>query len=99
MYCYDESNTPALVGLNLAAGESILHIPLHLDDDADFLWLGVKLDPSELGVLFETPWTEPSSNGFVAATLYAGNIVPTPLEAPIDCPAGAVISLSLKNLS
>jgi len=99
VYCYDESNTPALVGLNLAAGETVLHIPLHLDDDADFIWLGTKLDSSSLGVLFETPWTEPASSDFMPATLFAGNIVPTVVETGVECPAGAVISLSLKNLS
>lgn len=99
VYVFDLSNTPSLNGLNLGPGQSLIHIPLKLDDDADFVWWGTKIDPVSLGVLFETPWTEPLMDDYTPATLYAGNIVPTPMEAPIECPAGSVISLSLKNLN
>ena len=100
IYAFDDSNTPALIDIsNLPSGEQIIHIPLHLDGDADFLWLGTKIDGTTLGVKFETPWTEPLSDDYVPATLYAGNIVPTVVEAAVECPAGSVISLSVKNLS
>ncbi len=99
VYTFDASNCPALVGLALAPGESVLHIPLKLDDDADFLWLGTKVDHTSLGVKMETPWTEPLSDDFVPALLFASNLIPTVVEAAVECPAGSVISLSLKNVS
>lgn len=98
VYAFDESNTPALAGLNLAAGETVLHIPLLLDEDADFIWFGVKVDPSALGIRIETPWTDPLQDDFTPATLWADPASITPLDAPVECPAGAILSLSLKNL-
>ncbi len=99
IYVFDQSNVPALAGLNLASGQVLLHIPLLLDDDADFLWLGTKLSDSPLGIRFETPWTEPLSDDFVPCVLYAGSLVPTMVEPLVECPAGGVISLSLKNVT
>ncbi len=100
VYCFDESNCPALVNLNLAAGESVLHIPLHLDDDAEFLWFATKVDASPLGIYIETPWTEPIMSDYEPATQFAEtDNTPSPLEPYVHCPAGSLISLSLKNLA
>lgn len=99
IYVFDSSNVPVLGSLSLGPGDSVLHIPLPLDDDADFLWMGTKIDGTSLGIQFETPWTEPLSDTFVPAVLFAGEQVPTVLEAAILCPAGSIISLSLKNLT
>ncbi len=99
IYAFDASNCPALAALNLTPGQELLHVPLKLEDDADFIWLGVKVEGTTLGILLQTPWTDPLSDGYTPAELFAGNIVPTPLESSVFCPAGAVISLSVKNLA
>ena len=99
IYSFDGSNIPALASLSLAPGDELIHIPLKLDNDADFIWLGTKIDGTALGVKFETPWTEPLTDGYCPAPLLAGRHDPYGggWNPRCFCPAGSVISLSLKK--
>lgn len=102
IYVFDGTNTPALNGIGaLNAGDELQNVPLKLNADEEFIWLGVKLagvSGSVLAVKFQTPWTDPLMDDYTPVDLYAGNVVPTPLEAGVYCPTGSALTVSIKNL-
>ncbi len=98
IYAFDPINVPALDGISLSPGQELQHIPLVLESDADFLLCAVKISGTTLQVKLETAWTDPLMDDFLPPSLYASDVFETALEAPIHCPAGSVISLSLRGI-
>ena len=95
IYCFDQTNTPAL-GVSLTIGEQTDDIPLVLDSDADFYWMATRIPSTFLRVQLKDPFTDPLSDDFVAAVLFADGEEPTALEAPgLHCPAGSSILIRL----
>jgi len=113
-YYFSSVGNPAL-GQNIAAGALITNIPLQLDRDiyldepVPFLWRATKVLTNQTGlaVQFAGPDGTLLSNDFEAVGLsYApGGASPivglssVPNERGIECPLGAVILVSLKNIS
>jgi hypothetical protein len=54
-YFYDSTNVAAL-GTSIAAGASLLNIPLPLQPDAAFLWRGFKAGSSGLSIRLKDPY-------------------------------------------
>ena len=109
-YAYDQSNTPYLT-TTLAAGAHTGRIPLQMDQDAPFFFLGLQqAGISGLQIRLETPHGEPLSDSgnvqettnYVYPALYSqtdGAALVT-LESDawgIFCPRGGVLNLYLNN--
>ena len=107
VHYFDQLNTNLLnSALSLAAGGSILGIPLILQSDAPFFWRGVKINgPSNFAVRFRDPYWNYMSDDFVPLPLdysprepAAVGSNPLVLE-DIRCPAGSVILVDVKRIS
>jgi hypothetical protein len=110
-YTFDQSNTPFLNSGNLASGSFIQNIPLPLDRDAAFLWrgftiLGVNDTDPVMAVRFRDAAGNYLSDDFVPIDLYArplGLAIVGTLtviwEPQIECPAGGMLWVDLKNQS
>ena len=108
-YAFDLSNVPQLAKTSIAAGAFLQNIPLPLQQDAAFLWNSITVsgansaDPVIAG-RFRDPYGNYLSDDFVPFDLYChpagGPVIGTldcPWEPAIECPAGAIIWLDLKN--
>ena len=108
-YGFDQSNTPALNIGNLAAAALSQNIPLPLQQDAAFIWRavtisGINLTDPKVSVRFRDPYGNYLSDDFVLIDLYmrgpglavVGDYC-IALEPAVECPAGAIIWLDIKN--
>lgn len=97
---FDGTNTPGLKVIALNVGDELRDVPLVLDQDGDFLLLGMRIVcTSGVDVLIRDPWTNPLMDDYVPPTLYADFNFVTSDEPGIYCPSGAVFLLSLKRVS
>lgn len=105
---FDQTNTTQLnAALSLAAGATIIGIPLVLQSDAPFFWRGIKINgPSNFGVRFRDPYGNYMSSDYLPLPLdyepqepavIGSN--PVVLEPQVRCPAGSVILVDVKRLS
>ena len=104
-YTFDSTNVTQL-GIAIPSGSQVLSIPLPLQPDAPFSWRGFKFDQSLLSMRIQDPWGNYLENDFTLVDLYTaaqGNnavgALPAVWEPSIECPAGAVIRISLQNNS
>jgi len=99
VYQFDRTNTPAFAAVVLASGAQTGDIPLHLDKDACFILLAVKVIADGFNLELRDPWTNPLMDGFIDGDLYAGRVPPaTALEGPgLEVPAGAVFTVRLQG--
>jgi hypothetical protein len=110
-YAFDQSNVPALSKGNLAAAALSQNIPLPLQQDAAFIWRaleceGINNADPVVAVRFRDPYGNYLSDDFVPLDLYvrspglvvAGDL-PVIWEPAIECPAGGIIWLDIKNQS
>jgi hypothetical protein len=98
-YQFDRTNTPAFAAVVLAAGEQTGDIPLHLDKDACFVLLAIKIIADGFNLEIRDPWTNPLMDTFILPDLYASGLPPvTTLEGPgLEVPAGAVFTVRLQG--
>lgn len=99
VYQFDQNNVPALGGLALAKGQETGHIPLHLDRDACFVLLAIKIQNAGVNMLLFDPWGNQLMDTYVAPALYASNLSPaTALEGPgLEVPAGSSFSVRFQG--
>ncbi len=99
VYQFDRTNTPAFGNIVLGSGDYSSYIPLHLDKDACFLLLAVKIIADGFNLELYDPFNNPLMDNFLPMDLYAGKLPPTTvLEGPgIESPAGAVFTVRLQG--
>ena len=106
---FDENTVPQL---GTMATQNIWGIVLQLDDDADFIWRGIKIPcistnnvPQSIGLQFRAPDGRYITAGFVPLWLYglqSGNSILFEgpgciLESEIYCPKGSAILMDLEG--
>ncbi len=99
IYQFDRTNTPAFAAVVLASGDQTGDIPLHLDKDACFILLAVRIISDGFDIELRDPWTNPLMDDFTNGDIYAERLVPvTTLEGPgLEVPAGAVFTVRLQG--
>ena len=99
IYEFDRFNLPALGSLSLATGQETGYIPLHLDADACFMLLAVRVQNAGFNVLLFDPWSNQLMDTYVSPLLYASQLpFMTVLEGPgIEVPAGSAFSVRLQG--
>ncbi len=99
VYQFDRTNTPAFAFVVLGAGDETGDIPLHLDKDACFVLLAVKVIADGFNIELRDPDTNPLMDTFISGDIYAERLVPaTTLEGPgLEVPAGAVFTVRLQG--
>jgi hypothetical protein len=99
VYQFDRTNTPAFASVVLATGAQTGDIPLHLDKDACFILLAVKVIADGFNLEIRDPWTNPLMDDFMNGDLWANRLPPcTALEGPgLEVPAGAVFTVRLQG--
>ena len=99
LYQFDSTNTPAFSGISLTAGQETGYIPLHLDDDAPFVLLAVRMLNANVGVQLWDPHQNELMDSYVLPNVYAGAPpLTTVLEGPgIECPRGSVFNVRLQG--
>jgi len=99
LYQFDETNTPAFAEISLASGDESGYIPLHLDRDAPFVLLGIKIQQSTVNVQLWDPHGNELMDTYVTPDEYATDLCPfTILEGPgIECPKGSVFQVRLQG--
>lgn len=108
VHYFDQTNTPQLnSALSLAAGGTILAIPLQLQGDAPFSLRGIKINgPSNYAVRLRDPYGNYLSDDWVNLPLeyapnepavFGSNVVE--FEPEIRCPAGCVLLVDVLRVS
>lgn len=108
VHYFDQTNTPQLNNaLSLAAGQSILAIPLQLQGDAPFTLRGIKINgPANYAVKLRDPYGNYLSDDWVPLALdyapnepasYGSNVVE--FEPEIRCPAGSIVLVDVLRVS
>lgn len=108
VHYYDQLSEALLSSaLSLSVGSEIVGIPLTLQNDAPFLWRGVKVNgPTNFGIRFRDQAGNYLSEDYVPLPLgYAPDlqailgVPPVVLEPEIPCHPGGVVWVDVKRLS
>ena len=107
IHYFDQTNTTQLNNaLSIAAGATVLGIPLNLQNDAPFTWRGIKINgPSNFAVRFRDPYGNYMSDDFLPLPLDYGPREPASVGSnpvvieEVRCPAGSVILVDVKRIS
>lgn len=108
IHYFDQHNTTQLNNaLSLAAGGTIIGIPLQLETDAPFFWRGLKIDgPANYAVRLRDPYGNYLTDDYVPLPLGFSPDAPTvagspviPMEPEVPCPAGSVILVDIKRIN
>jgi hypothetical protein len=105
---FDQNTTTQLNNaLSLAAGATLLQIPLQLETSAPFWWRGIKVNgPSNFAVRFKDPFGNYLSDDWVPLPIdYAPNEPavfgsnPVDWEPAIECLPGSIVFVDVKRIS
>jgi hypothetical protein len=108
VHYFDQTNTPRLNdALSLAAGATIIGIPLQLQGDAPFNLRAIEINgPNNYAVRLRDPYGNYLSDDYIPIPLdygpeetagYGSNVVE--FEPELKCPAGSVILVDVKRVS
>ena len=108
VHYFDQTNTPQLNNaLSLAAGATLLQIPLQLQGDAPFTLRGIVVNgPGNFALRFKDPYGNYLSDDFIPIPLRDGleetsvfgqNVVE--FEPEIPCPLGSIVFVDVKRIS
>lgn len=108
IHYFDQTNALQLKNaLALAAGQTILAIPLQLETDAPFFWRAIQIKgPANFAIRLRDPYGNYLTDDYVPLPLgdageetsvFGG--LPVILNPEVQCPAGSVLLLDIKRIN
>lgn len=101
---YEDKHFSVVYNASLTANQVTEPIAVQLDKDADFCWMaaGVSYSGLPFGIIFRDSTEYQLSDDYLNSCAFAANVgvgVPYTMYPPIWFPAGASITILLKNLT